>query len=280
VLHITTLHDQDTGVIEVIGKYGGRYIRSPYTSAKMMLDVQFAPRGISFTSNVTNSRVLENDQYVGLTCTARANPQPVYKVQKAIKVVYEGKKTKSVYYVSGIHEGRHAWFTCTAYNSLGMATTDLTLPLQLQSDEVVARSGFARADSSWLKYFIIGAVALLLIFIIVSFISFAIRRRMRSMNITDESQQQQQYPRRPSLKSNNYNPSSHNSNKSASHSVVTSTHEDYAAVARDLSNRQSTKTTGGGKNQGDPSTRYYGFTNEGMQRSQEFNDMAGPSTKF
>ena len=104
-------------------------------------------------------------------------------------------------------------------------------------------------------------------------------RRMRSMNITDESTLPQ-HPRRPSLKSGNYNPSSQNSNTTYPPSVVTSAHEDYPAVARDLSNRQSTNTNRSEKDQGESSSRYYGFTNEGMQRSQEFNDMAGPSTKF
>ena len=65
--------------------------------------IQFlvAPRDISFTSNVSNSRIIENDQYVGLTCSARGNPPPVYKIRKAFEDVYEGKKTKSVYFVSG-----------------------------------------------------------------------------------------------------------------------------------------------------------------------------------
>lgn len=279
VLHITNLLEKDTGQIRVIGKYGEKDTRSPTSHSEMILDVQYPPRDISFTSNVTDSHMLQNDQYVRLRCNAKGNPRPVYKIQKAIDVVYEGKAMEMVYLVSGIHEGRHAWFTCIAYNSLGMITKELTLPLQLNEGEIVARSGFARADSSWLKYFIIGAVCLLLIFIIVSLISFAIRRRMRSMNITDEASiAKPSLSQRPSLKYSNGVPSTQSDYPS---SVVTSTHEDYATVARDLINRQSTTSKNPKKNiTPSTSTKYFGFTNEGMQKSQEFTDIAGPSTKF
>ena len=40
VLHIEKLLDEDTGLVQVIGKYGDLDTRSPETNAKMRLDVQ------------------------------------------------------------------------------------------------------------------------------------------------------------------------------------------------------------------------------------------------
>ena len=112
-----------------------------------------------------------------------------------------------------------------------------------------------------------------------SVLALSFLRRMRSMNITDEASiAKPSLSQRPSLKYSNGVPSTQSDYPS---SVVTSTHEDYATVARDLINRQSTTSKNPKKNvTPSTSTKYFGFTNEGMQKSQEFSDIAGPSTKF
>ena len=40
VLHITKLLEEDTGLVQVIGKYGTKDMRSPTVTAQMILDVQ------------------------------------------------------------------------------------------------------------------------------------------------------------------------------------------------------------------------------------------------
>lgn len=181
-LHITKLEDNDNGVLEVIGKYGRKDIKSPIAKTRMDLNVLFAPKNILFTTNITTNK-LKNDNYIKLSCTAKGNPPPMYKFKKVLRELYYGTKNSTIFYVTGVHEARFASFSCTASNSLGTISRELDIDLDLEDHKVARYIELSKVDSRWWIYFITGAVVLFLIFLTVSILSCFLRKRMRSMTI-------------------------------------------------------------------------------------------------
>ena len=62
--YVTKLFDIDNGVLSVVGKYGHEHIRSPITTSEMVIDVQYAPRNLSFITNVSHHVEVKNNKYI------------------------------------------------------------------------------------------------------------------------------------------------------------------------------------------------------------------------
>lgn len=76
------------------------------------------PRNITFVSNITDNLII-NEGYVGLTCSALANPPALYTMKEYIEVLYSGPSKKYTTYLDNIYHSNIAVFRCEANNTLG-----------------------------------------------------------------------------------------------------------------------------------------------------------------
>lgn len=182
-LSIAQLFAHHNGKLQALVKYGDENQGSPEEITEMDLNIEYPPRNITFVSNITDNLII-NEGYVGLTCSALANPPALYTMKEYIEVLYSGPSKKYTTYLDNIYHSNIAVFRCEANNTLG-SQISRSIEMRIINGTLSGRQSDDE-DSNWWKYYVVGVAIAGVVFIGVSATIIVIRSRMRSMNIRSE----------------------------------------------------------------------------------------------
>ncbi|XP_002160701.4 uncharacterized protein LOC100208827 isoform X1 [Hydra vulgaris] len=186
VLFVKQIKVEYIGVINVLLKYGDETQQSPQIEEYVEIDVWYPPKEVVLTSNLTTFFVLTN-YFVNLTCSAGGNPPPRYTISKADTILFNSLDNSVVTYLDP-YEDSLASFLCIAENIVGKNQSNV-LNIRVFNGSDYIRQDYDTGGNEWWIYYLVIVAVTLVVFIGFVGTIFVVRRKMRSMNIMQQTSQ-------------------------------------------------------------------------------------------
>lgn len=181
-LHIPEVRKSFKGILEVLGKYGNGDSISPTIKSKMKIFIEYPPQNMNFTSYITTDKLI-NINYIKLICIADGKPKPTYTFAKASKELYTGNSNSTTFLANSFNKARYLMFTCNATNKHGTMAQYLKINTNLEDHKLSRYTNIQVTKRKWWPYFLVCAIIMLAVLLVISMVSFFVRRRTRSLTI-------------------------------------------------------------------------------------------------
>jgi len=144
------------------------------------IDVQYPPKAVTFTSNLTNDNIISKKTYVQFTCKAQANPNVTYALRSQYDLLYYGKEETFTKFFSNDQLSSLIKVQCFAINKIGELSSDI-ISLRFNNETMLKREEPKKKEepTRWTIYMAIGLCTGVLVVVVIIALVFYFEKRQR-----------------------------------------------------------------------------------------------------